>query len=220
MQTASGLGPPPTTALVWLAVAFLLAFAGRANVEPDVRQPPPDVQAARSSDEPPSGATATPPRPPLSATMRRALDHTAKRYRLSPMALEPAFVAAEYSARDFGLDPLLVVAVIGIESGFNPFAESVAGAQGLMQVIPRYHADKLPPEVRNGANAATAFFDPVINVRVGVRALYEFIHDNGDIVEGLQQFAGAPDDPEEAYAAKVLAEVERLESLTSTRAAR
>lgn len=219
MQAASGLNPPPTAALAWLAVVFLLALPGRKTVEPDVR-PPPEVQAGRPSDEPPSGVIATRRAPPLSATMRRVLDHTAKRYRLSPVALEPAFVAAEHSARDFGLDPLLVVAVIGIESGFNPFAESVVGAQGLMQVIPRYHADKLPPEIRNGANAATAFFDPVINVRVGVRALYEFIRDNGDMIEGLQQFAGAPDDPEEAYAAKVLAEVERLEGLTSPRAVR
>ena len=220
MQAASGLNPPPAAALAWLAVVFVLALPGRETAERDV-QPPPEVQATRPSDTPPpSGVTTTRRAPLLSATMRRALDHTAKRYRLSPMALEPAFVAAEHSARDFGLDPLLVVAVIGIESGFNPFAESVMGAQGLMQIIPRYHADKLPPEIRNGANAATAFFDPVINVRIGVRALYEFIRDNGDMIEGLQQFAGAPDDPEEAYAAKVLAEVERLEGLTSTYAAR
>lgn len=222
MQAVSGLTPPPTAALAWLAVVFLLALATRASVEKPAVQPRAEVQvsAVRSSDEPPSRSIATPRMPPLSARMRNVLAHTAKRYRLSPMALEPAFVAAEHSARDFGLDPLLVVAVIGIESGFNPFAESVVGAQGLMQIIPRYHADKLPPEVRNGANAATAFFDPVVNVRVGVRALHEFIHGNGDIIEGLQQFAGAPDDPEEAYAAKVLAEVERLEGLTSARISR
>ena len=158
--------------------------------------------------------------PSLSARMQRVLEYTAKRYRLSPLALEPAFVAAERSARELGLDPLLIVAVIGIESGFNPFAESVMGAQGLMQIIPRYHSDKLPPEVRTGTGAATAFFDPVMNVRVGVRALHDFIRDTGDLVEGLQQFAGAPDDPEEAYAEKVLAEVERLESLATARAAR
>lgn len=214
MQASSGLTPPPSAALVWLAVAFLLGVAGHSTIEPGARsrsEPP----AAAPSQEAPARSLAAPSAPALSATMRRVLDHTAKRYRLSPLALEPAFVAAERSARDFGLDPLLVVAVIGVESGFNPFAESVVGAQGLMQIMPRYHADKLPPEIRNGANAKTAFFDPVVNVRVGVRTLYEFIRDNGDIIEGLQQFAGAPDDPEEAYAAKVLAEVERLESLTT-----
>lgn len=219
MQASSGLTPPPSAALVWLALAFLLGLGGHANVEPGDRQESEAPAAPPTAEPPPLRQVALPP-PVLGAAMRRALDYTARRYRLSPLALEPAFAAAERSAREFGLDPLLVIAVIGIESGFNPFAESVVGAQGLMQVIPRYHADKLPPELRNGANAATAFFDPVVNVRVGVRALYEFIRDNGDLVEGLQQFAGAPDDPEETYAAKVLAEVERLEGAVALRASR
>jgi len=187
---------------------------GAATVhEPAVAQPIAEPAAVLEASVPPRAAA--PPASSLSARMQRVLAHTAKRYRLSPLALEPAFVAAEHSARELGLDPLLVVAVIGIESGFNPFAESVMGAQGLMQIIPRYHSDKLPVEVRTGAGAATAFFDPVINVRVGVRALHDFIRDTGGLVEGLQYFAGASDDPEEAYAEKVLTEFERLQTLAS-----
>ena len=221
MESSLGLAlsPQPATTFpavpglghiaAWLAAVIALGFAGHAA--DGIGAAKPAEPAARIA--PPSPApVATAPRPPtLGSEMRRALDYTARRYRLSTLALEPAFIAAERHARELGLDPLLVVAVIGIESSFNPFAESVMGAQGLMQVIPRYHADKLPPELRHGAAAGLAFFDPVINVRVGVKALHEYIRNRGDVADGLQQFAGAQADAERGYAAKVLAELERLE---------
>jgi soluble lytic murein transglycosylase-like protein len=139
--------------------------------------------------------------------MRAALDYASRRYRVSAEALVPIFAATQLAARDLRVDPLLIIAVIGIESSFNPFSESAMGAQGLMQVIPRYHRDKLPDNA-----GRLHLFDPVANIQVGTQALYEYIRRNGDIVGGLQQFAGDPGDPDQAYAAKVLAEKERLES--------
>jgi soluble lytic murein transglycosylase-like protein len=139
--------------------------------------------------------------------MRSALESVARRYRVSMGALEPIFVAAEAAGRDLRLDPLLIVAVIAVESRFNPFSESVMGAQGLMQVMPRFHQDKLP----DGADELS-FFDPVLNVRIGARILKESIRRNGGVVPGLQQFAGAADDAEQRYSAKVLQEKARLEA--------
>ena len=46
--------------------------------------------------------------------------------------------AAHRAARDVGLDPYLVLAVIATESGFNPIAESIMGVKGLTQIIPKY----------------------------------------------------------------------------------
>lgn len=196
--------------VLWLlaAMSFWLAAdapksGGRATASP------PDEPATRTT----SGEEMQPHAPTLGPRMRKALEYTARRYRLSPLALEPAFVAAERAGGELGVDPLLIVAVIGVESSFNPLAESVMGAQGLMQVIPRYHAEKLPAAARGGRAAATALFDPVINVRVGTRVLHEYIRSTGDVVGGLQQFAGAPDDPAQAYADKVLGELERLENI-------
>lgn len=143
----------------------------------------------------------------LSPRMAAALDFVSRRYRVSAGPLEPIFAAAEAAGREFGLDPLLIVSVIAVESRFNPFSESVMGAQGLMQVMPRYHQDKLPV----GADELS-FFDPVINVRIGSRILKESIRRNGGLAAGLQQFAGATDDGEQRYAAKVLAEKARLEA--------
>lgn len=145
---------------------------------------------------------------PLSPRMRAALENVSRRYRVSMDALEPIFVAAESTGKDLRLDPLLIVSVIAIESRFNPFSESVMGAQGLMQVMPRFHQDKLP----EGADERS-FLDPVLNVRIGARILKESIRRNGGLTNGLQQFAGASDDTEQRYAAKVLAEKARLEAV-------
>lgn len=87
------------------------------------------------------------------------------------------------------------------------------GAKGLMQVIPRFHTDKLPA----GASERS-LLDPVINIQVGVKVLEEAIRRQGGLVAGLQQYAGSSD-PEGAYAAKVLAEKERLEQAARRKSA-
>lgn len=142
----------------------------------------------------------------LSPRMRGALDYVSKRYHVSNLALQPIFATAQVVGRELRLDPLLIIAVIGVESGFNPFSQSVVGAQGLMQVVPRFHLDKLPSDA-----GALPFFDPQTNVQVGAKVLKESIHRNGGLENGLQQFGGAANDPDRRYASKVLAERQRLE---------
>ena len=141
----------------------------------------------------------------LSPHMQGALGYVTRRYRVSPEALVPLFEVAQLIGKERSIDPLLIVAIIGIESGFNPFAESTMGAQGLMQVIPRFHQDKVP----DGAGEK-ALLDPVINIKVGVHVLEEAIRRRGGLVPGLQHYAGSSD-PKGAYANKVLAEKQRLE---------
>jgi hypothetical protein len=142
----------------------------------------------------------------LTPRMRAVLDHVTQRYRVSPDALGPIFAAAQLTGRERSLDPLIIVAIIGIESGFNPLAQSPKGAQGLMQVIPRFHQDKVP----EGAGKLP-LFDPVTNVQIGSHVLQEAIRRRGSLIAGLQQFGGAVDDEAQTYATKVLAEKQRLE---------
>jgi hypothetical protein len=151
-------------------------------------------------------APAEAPAESLSPRMRGALEYVAKRYRVSNDALLPVFATAQSAGRELKLDPLLIIAVIGVESGFNPLSQSVVGAQGLMQVLPRFHKDKLPSDA-----GELPFFDPLTNVQVGAKVLKESIHRNGGVENGLQQFAGAINDPERRYSTKVLAERQRLE---------
>jgi soluble lytic murein transglycosylase-like protein len=133
------------------------------------------------------------------------LDYVKRRYRVSPEAVQPVLEIAELVGRERRIDPLLILAIIGIESGFNPFAESSMGARGLMQVIPRFHMDKVPEGM-----GVRQLFDPAVNIRVGVHVLEEAIRRRGGLTAGLQYYAGSSDSTG-SYANKVLAEKARLE---------
>lgn len=154
------------------------------------------------------------PESALTPGMQGALDYVTRRYRVSPEALEPVFEVAQMIGKERSIDPLLIVAIIGIESRFNPFAESPMGAQGLMQVIPRFHMDKVPE-----GSGDKPFLDPEINIRVGVHVLEEAIRRRGGLVAGLQYYAGSSE-PEGNYASKVLAEKERLRQAAARRSTR
>jgi len=148
----------------------------------------------------------------LTPAMRAALDSVVQRYRVSAEALLPVFETAQAIGPKHKLDPLLLIAVISIESRFNPFSQSPMGAQGLMQIIPRYHQDKVP-----NAAAEQPFLDPVTNVIMGAQILQESIRRQGGLMAGLQYYGGALDDDEQAYANKVLAEKQRLEQAARRR---
>jgi soluble lytic murein transglycosylase-like protein len=104
------------------------------------------------------------------------------------------------------LDPTLILAIMAIESGFNPFAQSPVGAQGLMQVMTKIHSDKY--EDFGGKLAA---FDPITNLRVGVKVLQGCIAQAGSIEGGLKYYVGAANLADDGgYANKVVAEYARL----------
>ena len=167
-----------------------------------------------SADSPIEASVVEPEVVVLSPRMQGALDYVTRRYRVSPESLVPVFETAQLIGKERRIDPLLIVAIIGIESRFNPFAQSSMGAQGLMQVIPRFHMDKVP----EGTTGDRPLLDPVINIRVGVHVLQEAIRRSGGLVAGLQQYAGSSD-TEGGYASKVLAEKERLEQAARRAAA-
>ncbi|WP_265947554.1 transglycosylase SLT domain-containing protein [Dechloromonas sp. A34] len=167
----------------------------------------PSAEAASVEDEVPASPVEEAVAAALNPRMRGALDYVSRRYRVSTDALQPIFATAEVVGRELHLDPLLIIAVIGVESGFNPFSQSVFGAQGLMQVVPRFHKDKLPEEADQAA-----FLDPVTNVQIGAKVLKESIRRFGGLEDGLQQFGGAMNDPDRRYSSKVLAEKQRLET--------
>ena len=132
------------------------------------------------------------------------------------VAAEPvsALVAEAYElGRRVKLDPTLILAVMAIESGFNPFAQSAVGAQGLMQVMTRVHTEKY--DVFGGKLAA---FDPLTNLRVGVKVLQECISRAGSVEGGLRYYVGAANiEDDGGYAGKVMAEHGRLQQVAAGR---
>ena len=149
---------------------------------------------------------------PTEETRYRELSaFVAKRYRVSQDVAFDLVSLAHQEGNRFQLDPLLIIAVIAIESRFNPIAESGAGAKGLMQIIPKYHTDKL--EEFGGEQAV---FDPATNIQVGSRILREYIRRTGNIGIALQMYAGALGDTEDQYTTKVLNERRRLQQVLSS----
>ncbi len=136
-----------------------------------------------------------------------------RRYRVAPEPISRLVKEAWYVGGQVGLEPTLILAIMAIESSFNPFAQSSVGAQGLMQVMTRIHDDKY--EAFGGNFAA---FDPITNLRVGVQVLKECIARAGSLEAGLKYYVGAANlNDDGGYAVKVLAEQARLRSVAGGR---
>jgi soluble lytic murein transglycosylase-like protein len=134
-----------------------------------------------------------------------------RRYRVAGDAANMLVSTAYSTAHEIKLDPLLILAVMAIESGLNPFAESPMGAQGLMQVMSKVHSDKF--EEVGGSQAA---LNPVANIRVGALILKDYVNRTGSVEGALKSYvgAGAADD-DSGYGSKVLTEYKRLKQVAS-----
>ncbi|HEV7813668.1 MAG TPA: lytic transglycosylase domain-containing protein [Janthinobacterium sp.] len=134
-----------------------------------------------------------------------------KRYRVAGDAANMLVSTAYLTAREIKLDPLLILAVMSIESGLNPFAESPMGAQGLMQVMAKVHHDKF--EEMGGMQAA---LNPVANIRVGSLIPKDYVTRGGSVEAGLKTYVGAAAFENDAgYGARVLAEYRRLKQVSA-----
>ncbi|MCX7142048.1 MAG: lytic transglycosylase domain-containing protein [Proteobacteria bacterium] len=140
------------------------------------------------------------------AQYRTLAVYLSRRYKVALDATEQLVGAAHEAGHRQGMDPLLILAVMAVESRFNPIAESVMGAKGLMQVIPKFHQDKL--EEHGGEDSV---FDPMTNILVGTSILKDAMRRGGGLMPGLQLYAGAFGDDAQQYAQKVVAEKERLQ---------
>lgn len=136
-----------------------------------------------------------------------------KKYRVAPEPIS-ALVSEAYSiGARVKIDPTLILAVMAVESGFNPFAQSSVGAQGLMQVMTKIHSDKY-----QSFGGKFAAFDPLANLHVGVKVLQDCIRMAGSIEGGLKYYVGAANmETDGGYASKVMAEHARLQQVVQGR---
>ena len=182
-----------------LAVSF--AAAGVA-LAPRVALAP-IQQAPLLACLPPAGAEAV--QAPLDAAQQALVGYLTRRFQIAAEPTARIVETVYRTALHAGLDPLLVLAVISVESRFNPIAESGMGARGLMQIIPKYHLDKLAAH-----GGEDAVLDPESNIAVGTQILREYVRRTGSLEAGLQYYNGAAWDEEARYTARVLSERRRL----------
>ena len=149
----------------------------------------------------------------LSKQQAAVANWLARRYKVAPEPVSRIVQEAWKLGERARLDPTLILAVMAIESSFNPFAQSPVGAQGLMQVMTRVHDDKYE---RFGGTLAA--FDPLTNLRVGVQVLKDCIAQAGSVEGGLKFYVGAANLPDDGgYAAKVLGEQSHLKNVAAGR---
>jgi len=210
------------SAVAVAAVLYLRPDAARAVSQfiapaPVVAEAPQAPSLASLMDAPTTAVEAAPA--PLTAEEKAlqnnrkqqqfVTDWLSKRYRVAGDAANMLVSTAYSTARDIKLDPLLILAVMAIESGLNPFAESPVGAQGLMQVMSKVHHDKFQP--MGGVQAA---LNPVANIRVGALILKDYVNRGGSVEAGLKTYVGAAAfENDSGYGSRVMAEYHRLKQV-------
>jgi soluble lytic murein transglycosylase-like protein len=134
-----------------------------------------------------------------------------RRYRVAGDAANMLVSTAYLTAHEIKLDPLLILAVMAIESGLNPFAESPVGAQGLMQVMSKVHHERF--QELGGVQAA---LNPVANIRVGSLILKDYVTRGGSVEAGLKSYVGAAAfATDDGYGSRVMAEYRRLKQVST-----
>lgn len=138
----------------------------------------------------------------LSQDELRAVSWISKRYRVAPEPVAALVKVAFVEGRRVQIDPTLILAVMCVESGVHPYAQSPVGAAGLMQVMTTINAKLY--ERYGGTEAA---YDPVTNLRVGIQILKMLMDKRGSEEEALKFYVGAGISGEDGgYVAKVLQE--------------
>lgn len=194
-----------------LAAVLLLNEGARSTVVSAFRVPSmllvtaPAVEPVEEAAAPVGAATETPVAA-VDPRQKHVVQYLSRRYRVAEEATRMLVSAAFQIGKDSKLDPLLILSVVAIESSLNPFAESAMGAQGLMQVMTRVHAERFEP---HGGHLAA--LDPIANMKVGSAILNDLINRGGSIERGLQLYVGAGNLPDDGgYGARVLGERARL----------
>ena len=129
-----------------------------------------------------------------------------KKYGLDKSKIEEYVSNAVLISREVKIDPVLLLAVMSVESNFNPMTKSEAGAEGLMQVMTNVHKEKYAPY--GGVAGAVK---PEVNIRIGAYILKYLIATSGSLRNGLKFYVGAGNaDNDGGYADKVMAERNRI----------
>ncbi|MFL9982067.1 lytic transglycosylase domain-containing protein [Paraburkholderia sediminicola] len=189
VQVQRNLRPRAGLKVMFAAIVFSLAAASQAaDAQPALPLSAPTV----ASDAAPDAGL-----PALSdiTAMLRA------QFRVAPLESMKIARAVLIEAERQAISPVLLLAVMSVESSFDRHAVSIAGARGLMQVLPAAH-----PQLIAGT---TDLSDPAINVRIGSTILRGYLDQSGgDLDAALVRYSGGG----RGYAQRVVLRMQRLDA--------
>jgi soluble lytic murein transglycosylase-like protein len=195
------------------SIALVALLYARPGVETAASMAPVQTVAApvQVAAAMPEAAPAPVAKPDNHRQQQAVTSWLSKRYRVAGDAANMLVSTAYVTAKDVKLDPLLILAVMAIESGLNPFAESPVGAKGLMQVMANIHHAKF--QALGGPQTA---LNPVANIRVGSQILKEYVSRGGSVEAGLKTYVGAGAfETDSGYGSRVMAEFQKLKMVAS-----
>lgn len=170
-----------TLAAATVATSVVLApILSRLAIVPELDLPPAPVERFEKGRPLPSTWPAR-----VASALRR------DGARIECAELDSVVLHVERAASRFGLDPLTVLAVIKVESGFDPFAVSPAGAMGLMQLRPETAAE-VASRLGIEWTSDELSFDPQVNVLLGTAYLRELLDRFGNLDVALAAFHSGP----------------------------
>jgi soluble lytic murein transglycosylase-like protein len=125
--------------------------------------------------------------PVVTPEQKAVASHLAAKYSQSESLLVRIVKAAYIEGSRVGVSPLTLLAIMEKESGFRASVVNAYGAVGLMQVVPRYHREKL-----GKGDEIAQLQEPATNIRVGTTILAEYLRSNkGDLSKALKKYSGS-----------------------------
>jgi Transglycosylase SLT domain len=193
-----------------LFVALALSFASPAKSQ-SLSDFPFTTLSIESSDDSKSYTVAPLPEIALTAKIDATLkwlpasqqvltQHIMDVFKIPQQFAVDVVTSAFKAGKIYNIDPLLILSIIQIESYFNPKAVSSVKAQGLMQVMPSAHPEKII-----NIGGISELNKTNVNIQVGTMILRETLTKaGGNIKSALQRYNGNLGDEDQVYANKVL----------------
>jgi len=156
---------------------------------------------AQADDMPAAPSAASTVDMPLSPSLDTIVATLRNRFHVAYADARTIARAVQTESDRYGLAPVLLLAIIAVESGFDRHAVSVVGARGLMQVLPAAHRD-LVAHVKD-------LSDPATNVRIGAAIFRGYLDDaDGDVESALVRYNGGT----KRYAQRVALRVQQFDA--------
>ena len=174
---------------------IVLTVAAASTAAPETQPTAPETQSAAPETQPaaPETQPTVPETQPSQPTGSIRVTNVALSSDLTQYTLN---LCSQY-----GVDSSVIFSVMYHESHFNAGATSGSGAQGLMQIIPRYSASRM------AKLGVTNLYDPASNILVGIDLLAEYYHTYGSWNQALTAYRTGNAGSDSAYAATILGSV-------------